>query len=112
MRSKSWPVWPVWDPSAEPEILAVLRSGNWFRGQGTRVSEFEKRYAACVVFGAVQWDIHATQLKRKRLLETDPTKTSPATFRAAFSAPVSDFTQADVNMTASSADVKGTGQVW
>jgi len=45
VRSKGWPPWPVWDRSAEDEILAVLRSGNWYRGQGTHVTEFEKRYA-------------------------------------------------------------------
>jgi len=45
VRTKGWPGWPVWDRSAEDEILAVLRSGNWFRGSGTRVTEFEKRYA-------------------------------------------------------------------
>jgi perosamine synthetase len=44
VRTKGWPGWPVWDQSAEEEILAVLRSGNWYRGQGTRVTEFEKRY--------------------------------------------------------------------
>lgn len=46
VRTQKWASWPVWDPAAEPDILAVLRSGNWFRGQGTRVTEFEKRYAA------------------------------------------------------------------
>ena len=45
VRTKPWPGWPVWDRSAEDDILTVLRSGNWFRGQGTRVTEFEKRYA-------------------------------------------------------------------
>jgi len=45
IRTKGWPRWPVWDRTAEEDILAVLRSGNWFRGQGTRVTEFEKRYA-------------------------------------------------------------------
>lgn len=45
VRTKKWSPWPIWDRSAEPDILAVLRSGIWFRGQGTRVPEFEKRYA-------------------------------------------------------------------
>src|SRR5512140_3117211 len=48
VRTKSWPGWPVWDETAEPDILAVLRSGNWYRGQGTRVTEFEKRYAELI----------------------------------------------------------------
>ncbi len=48
VRRKGWPPWPVWDRSAEEDILTVLRSGNWYRGQGTRVTEFEKRYAALI----------------------------------------------------------------
>jgi len=46
VRTKRWPSWPIWDESAEEEILSVLRSGNWFRGEGTKVSEFEEKYAA------------------------------------------------------------------
>ena len=45
VRTKSWPSWPVWDRGAEESILSVLRSGNWYRGRGTKVSEFEKKYA-------------------------------------------------------------------
>jgi len=45
VRTKSWPSWPIWDKTAEESILSVLRSGNWFRGRGTKVSEFEKKYA-------------------------------------------------------------------
>ena len=45
VRTKSWPGWPVWDKDAEDEILSVLRSGNWWRGQGTKVTEFEQKYA-------------------------------------------------------------------
>jgi len=45
VRTKGWPSWPVWDKSAEDSILSVLRSGNWFRGRGTKVSEFEEKYA-------------------------------------------------------------------
>jgi len=45
VRTKGWPSWPVWDRGAEKSILSVLRSGNWFRGRGTKVSEFEKQYA-------------------------------------------------------------------
>ena len=45
VRTKSWPSWPIWDKSAEKSIISVLRSGNWFRGRGTKVSEFEEKYA-------------------------------------------------------------------
>lgn len=45
IRTKAWPEWPVWNREAEDEIIAVLRSGNWFRGRGTKVTEFENKYA-------------------------------------------------------------------
>jgi len=45
VRTKPWHSWPIWDKSAEDSILSVLRSGNWFRGRGTKVTEFEKKYA-------------------------------------------------------------------
>ena len=45
VRAKRWPGWPVWDESADEEILSVLRSGIWCRLGGTKVSEFEKKYA-------------------------------------------------------------------
>jgi perosamine synthetase len=48
LRTKKWISWPIWDRTAEPDILTVLRSGNWFRGQGTRVTEFEKKYAELI----------------------------------------------------------------
>lgn len=46
VRTKPWPSWPVWDPSAEESVLAILRSGNWYRGRGNTVSQFEEKYAA------------------------------------------------------------------
>ena len=45
VRTKGWYDWPIWDRGAEESILSVLRSGNWYRGRGTKVSEFEKKYA-------------------------------------------------------------------
>ena len=45
VRTKGWSEWPIWDRDAEEEILSVLRSGNWFRLRGTKVVEFEKKYA-------------------------------------------------------------------
>jgi len=41
----SWPEWPVWDQSAEKNITSMLRSGNWYRGDGEHVIDFENRYA-------------------------------------------------------------------
>ena len=46
VRAKPFPGWPVWDKSAEESVLGVLRSGRWFRGSGTTVSQFEAKYAA------------------------------------------------------------------
>ncbi|MCC6533970.1 MAG: alpha/beta hydrolase [Burkholderiales bacterium] len=46
-----------------------------------RIVAFEPRYAACVVLGTVAWDIHAKQLERKRLLDSDPKKTSQSPFQ-------------------------------
>ena len=45
VRSKPFPDWPVWDKADEESVLAVLRSGIWWRGGGKFVSEFEKKYA-------------------------------------------------------------------
>lgn len=46
-----------------------------------RIAAFERRYAACVVFGSCAWDIQAMQIKRKRLLDTDPKRTSQSSFQ-------------------------------
>lgn len=48
----TWPEWPVWDKSAEPGIVEMLRTGRWWRGDGEHVEEFEKKYAA--LMGAKQ----------------------------------------------------------
>jgi hypothetical protein len=60
VRTKPFQSWPIWDRSAEKDILAILRSGNWFRGSGETVTQFEKAYAdllgakrcVCTVNGA------------------------------------------------------------
>jgi len=42
----SWPGWPQWDRSWEPEIVEVLRSGRWSSsGGGGKAAEFEAAYA-------------------------------------------------------------------
>ncbi len=47
IRTKEWPVWPMWDPSADEEqVLKVLRSGVWSRA-GV-VSEFENKWAETI----------------------------------------------------------------
>ncbi len=46
VRTAEWPQWPVWDQSAENDVVEMLRSGRWWRGSGEYVEEFEKKYAA------------------------------------------------------------------
>ena len=46
VRAKPFSRWPIWDKAAEGPVLEVLRSGKWFRGSGTVVSQFEEKYAA------------------------------------------------------------------
>src|SRR5262245_11654576 len=43
-----WSPWPIWRESWEPDVLKVLRSGNWYRGNGGHVAEFEEAYAKLI----------------------------------------------------------------
>jgi dTDP-4-amino-4,6-dideoxygalactose transaminase len=45
VRTKPFPAWPVWDKGAEEHVLSIFRSGNWWRGGGNTVSQFEEKYA-------------------------------------------------------------------
>jgi dTDP-4-amino-4,6-dideoxygalactose transaminase len=45
VRIANWPEWPVWNKDAENEVIKMLRSGRWWRGNGESVAEFEKKYA-------------------------------------------------------------------
>ena len=45
VRTKPFSKWPIWDRSAEEHVISILRSGNWFRGSGNTVTQFEKAYA-------------------------------------------------------------------
>ncbi len=64
----------------DPERVAVMAYsfGGYY---APRIAAFEHRYAACVVLGALAWDVHAKQLERKRLIESDPKKTSQSPFQ-------------------------------
>ncbi|GAB3025593.1 DegT/DnrJ/EryC1/StrS family aminotransferase [Spirosoma pulveris] len=45
IRSRQWPVWPIWKPEQdEKQLLEVIRSGIWSRA--AVVSEFEAQWAA------------------------------------------------------------------
>ena len=47
VRAKPWPEWPVWDEREIEALEEVVRSGRWGRlYEGSRVEEFEKRFAA------------------------------------------------------------------
>lgn len=45
VRNTGWPEWPVWDKTAEGDVVEMLRSGRWWRGSGENVAEFERAYA-------------------------------------------------------------------
>ncbi len=47
VHQAGWPGWPQWRECWEPEIVEVLRSGNWCcAGGGGKVAEFEEAYAS------------------------------------------------------------------
>jgi len=48
VREVEWIKWPIWDREAEESMLKVLRSGNWYRGDGDVCSKFEKKYAELI----------------------------------------------------------------
>ncbi len=45
IRSRPFPVWPVFGTEEEQRLLHVLRSGAWGRLDGTEVAGFEQRFA-------------------------------------------------------------------
>jgi len=45
VRTSAWPEWPVWNEEADSEVLKMLYSGKWWRGNGNYVSEFEQQYS-------------------------------------------------------------------
>jgi perosamine synthetase len=47
LRTKGWPVWPMWNPATDEEqLIKVIRSGVWSRA-GV-VTEFEKKWAEVI----------------------------------------------------------------
>jgi dTDP-4-amino-4,6-dideoxygalactose transaminase len=45
VRATPFPSWPVTDRREEEELVQVLRSGKWFRLDGSTVDRFEEAYA-------------------------------------------------------------------
>jgi dTDP-4-amino-4,6-dideoxygalactose transaminase len=48
VRTKEWLKWPVWNHDADKPMLSVLESGNWYRGNGNKATEFENKYAELI----------------------------------------------------------------
>jgi len=48
VRTAEWLSWPVWNPGDEENMLELLRSGNWYRGDGNKCKDFEKEYAGLI----------------------------------------------------------------
>ncbi len=48
VRTADWLKWPRWYSDAEEPMLSVLRSGDWYRGRGTKGTEFERLYAELI----------------------------------------------------------------
>ncbi len=48
VRTADWLSWPVWNPDAGESMLELLRSGNWYRGDGNKCKDFEKEYAELI----------------------------------------------------------------
>jgi len=48
VRSADWLGWPVWNQEAETPMMSLLRSGNWYRGDGNKCEEFEEKYAELI----------------------------------------------------------------
>lgn len=45
VRTEPFPKWPVWDESDCQAVVDVVNSGQWWSVEGTRVKEFEEKFA-------------------------------------------------------------------
>ena len=45
VRKGKYQSWPIYDSLEENALREVLQSGNWFRGSGRKVGQFEEAYA-------------------------------------------------------------------
>src|SRR5262245_19397572 len=67
-------------PEVDPARVAVM--GYSFGGyQAPRVAAFDKRYAACVAFGAMHWSIYDWVAGNKARLAVDPRTSSTSIFQ-------------------------------
>ena len=87
VRTEPFPSWPVFDEREEKALIEVVRSGHWGALTGTRVREFEQRFAAyqqarygiCVVNGTAALEIAMRALD---IGPGDEVITTPYTFIA------------------------------
>jgi dienelactone hydrolase len=64
----------------DPGKVAVM--GYSFGGYlAPRIAAFEHRYAACVAFGAMHWDLHGWQREIKERLAADPRTSTSSNFQ-------------------------------
>jgi dienelactone hydrolase len=67
-------------PEVDPERVAVM--GYSFGGyHAPRIAAFDKRYAACVAFGAMHWNIYDWVAGNKAKLAVDPRTSSTSIFQ-------------------------------
>jgi dTDP-4-amino-4,6-dideoxygalactose transaminase len=45
VRTEPFPSWPITDEREERALMATLKSGKWYRGNGQKVKQFEQSYA-------------------------------------------------------------------
>ncbi|MBN2136945.1 MAG: DegT/DnrJ/EryC1/StrS family aminotransferase [Sedimentisphaerales bacterium] len=60
VRTRPFSSWPIWDQADEESIISILRSGNWFRGRGKVVDEFETQYARMMDAKACMGTVNGT----------------------------------------------------
>lgn len=48
VRQAAFPSWPVFGQPEEQALLRTLRSGKWYRGNGSNVRRFEEAYARAI----------------------------------------------------------------
>jgi len=89
IHAGGWPSWPQWDQSSEANIIEMLRSGRWWRGNGEHVADFEKRYAEllnvkrCLAMASGSTSL-ITSLKALGVDAGDEVIVSPFTFIASY----------------------------
>jgi dTDP-4-amino-4,6-dideoxygalactose transaminase len=87
LRTEPFPAWPIYDEREEAALLEVVRSGQWGALTGSKVKEFERRFAAyqqarfgtCVVNGTAALEI---ALRAVGVGPGDEVITTPYTFIA------------------------------